>query len=125
MPISQETQRGNAYLAPRLAAAARIRQWRPLRNASGSMFGYLYVELPIVMIIYGCNLMIGPKGSHWIALPAARQTNPDGTPRLDAAGKQAWQSIVDFASREARDKFRDLVLEAMRRAHPELFESAT
>jgi hypothetical protein len=86
------------------------------------VLGYLDVEAPSGLIINSCKLMRGPQGAFWIALPAVKQLDPDGNPLVDANGKPRWQPIVEFRARAAADKFRDLVLEAMRRQHPTAFE---
>jgi DNA-binding cell septation regulator SpoVG len=105
--------------APDRAPVAKIRRWTPLRTPAGTILGYVDVELPSGMIVNGCKLMVGPNGRHWVALPSQKQTNRDGTPRLDTAGKQTWADIIEFVGRDAREKFQNLVLEALRRAHPE------
>jgi hypothetical protein len=76
------------------------------------------------MIVYGCKLMVGPSGHHWIGLPSNKQTNKDGTPRLDPKGKALWAPIVDFADRAARDRFCHIVLDALGRAHPQALGDA-
>jgi hypothetical protein len=88
------------------------------------MLGFLDVQLPSGMIINGCKLMGGANGKHWIALPAQPQTGRDGSAKLDVGGKPIWAQIVDFADRAAADRFRELVLGALRRQHPEALHGA-
>jgi hypothetical protein len=88
------------------------------------MLGYLDVELPSPMIINGCKLMRGPNGRLWIATPAERQVDRDGNPRLDGGGKPMWSPIVEFANREARERFNELVLDALRHQHPDALDGA-
>jgi hypothetical protein len=47
-------------------ALPRIRKWTPYRNPAGTMDGYLDIELPSGMRLFGCKLMVGPKGARWI-----------------------------------------------------------
>jgi DNA-binding cell septation regulator SpoVG len=83
------------------------------------MIGFLSIELSSGLIINGAKLMIGQAGKHWIALPAERQVDRDGNPKLDANGRQAWSPIVEFRDRDARDRFNELVLAALQRQQPE------
>jgi len=85
------------------------------------MLGFLDVQLPSGMIVNGCKLMVGANGRHWVALPAQPQINRDGSAKLDASGKPLWAQILDFADRAGADRFRELVLGALRRQHPEAF----
>jgi DNA-binding cell septation regulator SpoVG len=105
-----------------MTLAARIRRWRPFRNPAGTVLGYLDVELPSGMVINGSKLMVGPNGKYWVAMPSERQLDRDGNPRLDANGKQLWSPIVEFATRDARGRFSELILEALRRQHPAAFD---
>lgn len=99
--------------------STKIRRWQPFRNQAGTMLGYVDVQLPSGMIINGCKLMVGPNGKHWIATPSEKATNKDGSPKLNAAGKQVWVQTVDFVDSGARNRFCDLILEALRREHPD------
>jgi hypothetical protein len=124
-PSPAEAQRSNACLAPQRSegagkpAVAKIRRWQPYRNSAGTMLGYLDVQLPSGMILNGCKLMVGANSKLWIATPSEKAANKDGSPRLDPKGKQVWAQTVEFVDRPATDRFRDLVLNALRRTHPE------
>src|SRR5262245_10630361 len=124
-PSGQEASFGcGSHLLVRgrpMSARAEIRRWQPRPNAAGTVLGYLDVGLPSGMVVNGCRLMIGPHGKPWIAMPSERQVDKDGKPRLGEDGKQLWTAIVDFVSREARDRFTTLILEALRRQYPEAF----
>jgi len=89
-PSPAELQRGSAYLAPRQASAAKVRRWQPFRNEARTMLGFLSVELPSGLVINDAKLMVGPHGPHWIALPATKQLDKDGNPKLDVNGRQVW-----------------------------------
>ena len=47
---------------------------------------------------------------------------PDGEFVLDNKGKRIFDPTVDFKDRATREKFLDLVLEALRHVRPELFQ---
>jgi DNA-binding cell septation regulator SpoVG len=118
-PSPAQIERGNALLHPaaRLAAAAvKIAKLAPHR--SGQMLAFLSVETPSGLVIHDCRLMAGRNGA-WIAMPSKPQVDRDGNPRLDANGKALYSPVVEFANRAAADRFRDLVLDALRRQHPE------
>jgi hypothetical protein len=74
------------------------------------------------MILNDCKLMVGPQGKHWIAPPAVRQTDADGHVKRDAGGKATWSRIIEFIDKETRDRFSEMVLEALRRDHPDAFD---
>jgi hypothetical protein len=67
------------------------------------------------------KLMVGPKGRHWIAMPAVKRLNEDGTPRLSPQGKAVWDPITEFRDRVTAARFGDMVLAALQAAHPEAF----
>jgi DNA-binding cell septation regulator SpoVG len=118
-PSPAATARGNDFLRPR--AEATIRRWTPLRNLAGTMLGYIDIELPSGMVINGAKLMIGPNGKHWLAMPSQKQVDRDGAPVMKD-GKQVYTQFVDFANKTFRDRFQQLVLDAMQRQHPAAFE---
>src|SRR5262249_27459608 len=101
---------------------ATIRRWQPYRNPSGTMLGYLSVELPSGLVINDAKLMMGPQGALWIAMPSQKRVDRDGNPAVGQDGKQSYSQFVEFANRAAADKFRDLVLDALRRDHPDALE---
>jgi hypothetical protein len=114
-------KRGNAYLSP-LKNEMKIRRWQSFRNPAGTMLGFVSVELPSGLVVNDCKLMVGPNGRRWFAMPAVKQFDRDGSPRLDAKGKQLYSPIIEFASREAAARFRDLALDALSRAHPDALD---
>jgi hypothetical protein len=118
-PSRAAVERGNQMLSPERSGppGAKILRFTP--HQAGSMLAFLNVELPSGMIVNDLKLMIGPAGKPWLAMPSQRQLDRDGNPRLDANGKQVWSQLVEFASRSAADRFRHLVLDALRQQHPE------
>jgi hypothetical protein len=122
--IQRALRRGESLLAPTQPrkSDAIILRWTPARNEAGTVLGFFDLRLPSGMTILSCRLMMGPRGVPWVATPAVKQAHKDGTPRVDPAGKQLWQPVVDFAGRAARDRFNGLALEALRRDHPDAFD---
>jgi hypothetical protein len=103
-------------------ARAKILRCQPFVNQARTVLAFLDVETPSGMVIHGLKLMVGPKGSRWLATPANRRLGPDGQPLLNDHGKPVYDPVVEFRDSAARERFRDLVLEALKREHPELFE---
>jgi DNA-binding cell septation regulator SpoVG len=101
---------------------AKIRKFTAWQNEARTVAGFLSIELPSGLIVNDCKLMVGPQGRRWIALPAIKQLDAEGQPRLGADGKTIWTPIIEFTSRDVRDKFNEVVLAALRRSHPEAFE---
>jgi DNA-binding cell septation regulator SpoVG len=95
---------------------AKLKKWTAHR--SGALIGFVSVQLPSGMIVHDLRLMTGKNG-YWIALPAMKQVDRDGRPRTDANGKAIFSPIIEFADRIASDRFRDLVIDVIRREHPE------
>ena len=87
------------------------------------MLGWLNLSLPSGLVINDAKLMIGPQGKRWVGLPAVPQVHADGSLRL-VDGKRQWRQIVEFQSKEMREKFEAQVLDELRRTHPALFKGA-
>jgi hypothetical protein len=49
--------------------------------------------------------MLLDRSADGLTMPSERQVDPYGNPRLDAHGRPPWSQIVDFANRDAADKF--------------------
>jgi DNA-binding cell septation regulator SpoVG len=99
----------------------KILRFTPYRNPSGTMAGFVSVELPSGQIIHSLKLMRGPAGRFWIATPDQKRRDDNDRPVLDERGKPIWDPIIEFADRAARDRFNEVVLTALRQAHPEAF----
>src|SRR5262249_24131861 len=108
----------------RPASAVKILRWNPVPNAAGTMLGSLDVELPSGLVINAAKLMSGPNGQYWVATPSVRRRDKDDQPVTGEDGKPLYDQIVGFRDRSARDRFRDQVLDALRRVHPEAFGDA-
>lgn len=94
---------------------AKLRKWTAYRNPAGTMLGFLSVELASGIIVNDLKLMVGPKGSRWIAMPAKQRD------RGDATGKAVWDDYLEFRDKATREKFQDQILAVLRREHPEAF----
>ena len=97
----------------------QIRDFRPMRK--GSLLGFAKVELPSGMILSDVTILSGERGP-WASPPSKPMIGRDGTAMTDANGKVKYSPIVEFTSKEVRQRFSDGVVEGLRAAHPEVFE---
>ena len=58
------------------------------------------------------------KNDHWIAMPAVKLLDRDGSPRLDAAGKPIFNQLTEFRDRVTADRFNEMVIALVRAADP-------
>jgi hypothetical protein len=92
--------------------------FRPINK--GALLGSARVEHPSGAIWNDCLIFDGDHGM-WASPPSRPMISPDGTVVKDSAGKTRYQPVVEFASKEARDRWSAQVLAALRLAYPELF----
>jgi hypothetical protein len=114
--------RAAAWLAPDPPPPVKIKRFSAYRNEAGTVLGFLSVQHRSGLILHGCKLMRGPKGARWIAAPAVRETDSDGSVKLDANGKAIWTPIVEFADKLTRQRWQEQILAALRKTHPEAFD---
>ena len=93
-----------------------IRDWRPLRK--GSLVGFVKVELPSGMILNDVTVLSGDRGA-WASPPSKPMIDRDGIAMKDANGKLKYSPVIEFASKEVRERFSNAVVEALRAKHPE------
>ena len=97
----------------------KIREWKPLRK--GSLLGFARVETPSGMVLHDVTILSGERG-RWASPPSKQMIGRDGTVLKDDVGKVRYSPVVEFASREARERFSAAVVAAMEAAHPEAFQ---
>jgi hypothetical protein len=98
----------------------RIIDWRPLRR--NTLLGFCKAEFPSGVIISDITVLTSPRGP-WASPPSKPMLNRDGvTVKDDATGKVRYVPIVEFKSAEIRHRWSDVVIQAMRAAHPGAFE---
>jgi hypothetical protein len=85
-----------------------------------SLRGFARVRMPSGMIFHDVTVH-EKEGARW-ASPASKPViGRDGT-NVTRDGKLAYQSVVSFATKEARDKFSAAVVAAIEDTHPGAFE---
>jgi len=97
----------------------KIRDWRPLRK--NTLLGFAKTESPSGMIISDVTVLAGEKGP-WASPPSKPMVDRTGAVMKDANGKVRYVPIIEFTSKEIRDRWSAAVIAAMREAHPEVFE---
>ncbi len=99
-----------------MSAAVRIVEWRPL--VKGSLRGFAKVELPSGMVISDVTILTGERGA-WASPPSKPQIGRDGVVLKDAADKTKYSPIIEFTSKEIRDRWSVQIIEALRVSHPD------
>lgn len=96
-----------------------VTDWKPMER--NTLRGFARVRLPSGMVLH--DVAIHQKnGSAW-ASPASKPTiDRDGAVLKDQNGKVRYTPIIDFTSRETRNRWSDAVIAAVRDAHPEVFD---
>jgi hypothetical protein len=89
-------------------SATSILEWRPLRR--NSLLGFAKVELPSGLVISDVTILTGERG-RWASQPMK-----------DQGSKIRSSPLIEFTSKEIRDRWSAAVIVAMRAAHPEVFE---
>ena len=96
----------------------QILEWKPLRK--GSLLGFAKIKMPSGMILSDVTVLQGGRGA-WASPPAKPLIDRDGMVQKDANGKTKYASLVEFTSKEIRDKFSNAVIDGLRASHPDAF----
>lgn len=98
----------------------RLVSWKAVTK--GSLRGFATIEIsPLDLKVHDCVLHVS-HGKAWAALPGRPQIDKDGRHRRDVNGKPAYAPIIEWTSRERRDRFSAAVVQlVVRRSHPEAF----
>jgi hypothetical protein len=85
-------------------AEFEVVEYRALAKGE-SLQGFLSLRLPSGMVIRDLSYHERSDGARWISMPARRYKKADGT--------AAYTPIIDFASKEARNRFQELARAAL------------
>ncbi len=99
-----------------MSAVVQIRDWRPMRK--GSLLGFAKIEMPSGLILVDVTILSGERGA-WASPPSKPMIDRDGIALKDANGKIRYSPVVEFASKQVRERFSAAVVDALRAAHPE------
>jgi hypothetical protein len=99
--------------------AIAISNWKS--RDSGTLRGFFSASLPSGLDLH--ELMLHRRdGSWWLSFPSKPMLGTDGAALRDERGKVRYSApLVSFASRQARDRFTEQMLAALRQAQPEVF----
>jgi DNA-binding cell septation regulator SpoVG len=100
-----------------MTGAIKILEWR--QHKKDTLLGFAKVELPSGMVLLDVTILTGERGP-WASPPSKPMIDREGAALKDAAGDLRYAPIIEFASREIRDRWSAAVIEAMRAAHPEV-----
>jgi hypothetical protein len=96
-----------------------ISDWKP--RESGTLRGFFTTHLPSGLELH--ELMLHHRdGSWWLSFPSKPMLAADGAALRDDSGKIRYSApLVSFVNRQARDRFTEQVLAALRVAQPQVF----
>jgi hypothetical protein len=102
-----------------VTAQVRLLDWRPMNK--NSLIGFCKVEFASGLIVSEIAIQI-TNGRIW-ASPPSRPWMKNGELVLDPAnGKPKWSPLIEFTTPEARKRWQQQVLDALRESHPEICE---
>jgi hypothetical protein len=96
-----------------------ISDWKARER--GTLRGFFTADLQSGLTLH--ELMLHHRdGSWWISFPSKPMLGPDGAALRDERGKIRYSKpLLEFSSRQARDRFVEQVLAALRQAQPQVF----
>ena len=99
--------------------AIAISDWKS--RESGTLRGFFSASLPSSLELH--ELMLHHRdGSWWLSFPSKPMLGADGAALRDDSGKIRYSApLVSFTNRQARDRFTEQVLAALRLAQPQVF----
>jgi len=98
--------------------ALKVTDWKPLNR--GALLGFCTVTMPDGMVLREVAIM-QTNTSIWASPPARPMVDKDGYVMTDDAGKRRYTAVVEFVSKEVRDRWSMAVIDALRATHPEAF----
>jgi hypothetical protein len=105
-----------------MAGPVVVLDWRPLRNGSGGLVGFVRVQFGSGLIIDEVRVFVR-GGRTWCSPPARPMTTKTGEPLLNDRGKQGWAELVSFATHGVRSSWSRQILTALRQQFPDALPS--
>jgi hypothetical protein len=100
-------------------SAPAIADWKP--RVSGTLRGFFSASLPSGLVLHECMLH-ERDGAWWISFPSKPMLGADGVALRDDGGKVRYSApLISFVSRQAKDRFTNQMLAALRLAQPQVF----
>ncbi len=97
-------------------AVITISDWKPLRK--GALRGFLTATLPSGLVVHEISVLVS-NGKAWASPPSKPLLDRDGRVMVNDAGKRRYAAIIEFATRELRDRWSSAVIDALLTAFPE------
>jgi hypothetical protein len=96
-----------------------IENWTPIEK--NTLRGFVRAKMPSGVVFHDCSVH-QQNGAWWVSPASKPMVGRDGMQMKDQAGKPLYTPVVSFGSKELRDKFSTAILDALRAAHPEVFD---
>jgi hypothetical protein len=98
------------------ARGVRLIEFRPL--VKNTLRGFCTVEiLPLGLRIIDCVVHVS-HGRAWVGFPSKVQLDNTDKVRTGADGKPLYATVIKWRDRNLANRFSDVVVSAIRRAHP-------
>jgi|SRR5579875_2621000 len=95
--------------------AFKVTDWKPINR--GSLIGFCTVTMPSGIVLRDVAI-IQSDTSLWASPPAKPMVDKDGYVVEDNAGKRRYVPIVEFTTKQVRDRWSAAVIDALRAAYP-------
>lgn len=95
----------------------KVLEWKSI--GKGSLLGFCKVEMPSGLVINEIGVFSGERGL-WASPPWKPMLSRTG-PVLGTNGKPRYAPMVEFVSKELRDRWSETVVAALLQEHPELW----
>jgi DNA-binding cell septation regulator SpoVG len=96
-----------------------ISNWKPVNR--GALRGFATVGFPSGMTLHEV-CVFATNGKFWASPPSKPMLDRDGRVMVDDAGKRRYAAIIEFVSKETRDRWSEAVVAALLAAHPEALD---
>ena len=93
--------------------------WKPV--ARNSLRGFAAVRLGKSLIIRDITIHCS-SGRRWAGMPGKPLLQSDGTAKLGNNGKPTYVPVMEWATKDAADRFSEAVIAAVEREHPHATE---
>jgi len=97
--------------------AAVVEEFSALRK--NTLRGFAKVRLASGMILHDVAIHAGDGDKAWASSPSKPMLDREGQVLRDAEGKVRYAPMISFATKEHRDRFSTLVVDAVRETNPE------
>lgn len=109
------------HTIPRRRFSIFVEGFRPYH--SNTLRGFITIVIPEIKLRIVDLTVHEMNGKRWISMPGKPQLDRDGNVRKDPqSGKILYTSVIEFTSKEVRDRFNQRVIAALLEIEPGVFE---